>query len=168
MFSFLALIYSEFIYCRIKLMQLIRTQPDFSDLSLNGVRAIEFITITEPQAFHTTFLHVYPFYYSSDEMVSLPSLWIIYKGSFTIFLKQHPLVFTYNRSTIPVPAFNLYKNIIPWVKYTGERPRDNMSVNIAVWMHYKVVKRAWGKKCLFSVAVVSLWTELPLNAPIKL
>ena len=64
----------EFIYCRIKLIQLIETQREFSDLSLNGVRPIKFIAITEPHAFHTTFLHVYRFYYSSDEMVSLPSL----------------------------------------------------------------------------------------------
>lgn len=139
MFPFLALIFRKFVYWRIKLIQLIKTQRAFSNLNLNGLWTIKFITITEPQAFHTTFLHVYRFYYSSDEMVSLPSLWIIYKGSSAIFLKQYPLVFTYNRSKIPVPAFNLYKNIIPRVKYTGERRRDNMQVNIAFWMHCQLV-----------------------------
>lgn len=108
-------------------------------MSFNGLRTIKFITITEPQAFHTTFLHVYRFYYSSDGMVSLPSLWIIYKERSAIFLKQYPLVFTYNWSKIPVPAFNLYKNIISRVKYTGERRRDNMQVNIAFWMHCQLV-----------------------------
>lgn len=164
MFSFLALIFRKFIYWRIKLIQLIKTQRAFSNLSLNGLRTIKFITITEPQAFHTTFLHVYRFYYSSDEIVSLPSLWIIYKGSSAIFLKQYQLVFTYNRSKIPVPAFNLYKNIILRVKYTGERRRDNMQVNIAFWMHCQLVNcsilyiyltmRAWCKESLFSGAAV--------------
>ena len=142
MFFFFAFIHRKFIYWRIKLIQLIKTQWEFSDLSLNGVRPIKLITITEPRDFHTRFLHVYRFYYSSDKMISLRrSLWIIYEDSFAIFLKQYPFVFTSNRSPYLYLVLISTKTSFQWKKYTGDtgqRRRDYVSQYHPKTMRYKL------------------------------